>query len=357
MSGRISVNFQYLSLKSDSGFTFFIDNFIKRFIINIARETFNLMIIKKLYALGHIICYIMDDEHSKGWKNNKYYGSNPMKTFGVSLLIVIIFLSASVLAQIPDSFIVENADAMPGDTVNIPVYLHNTQFPVAGFTMRIVLKDSSYTSFVGVGRGSDIINFEYFNVRLYEGSIKVAGIADLPGGGHPAPLEIGTHEMISVSVAIDELAPLGGYDSLVFMDDSLPPDRDNSISDSTGYISVVPTLVAGVINFDTQSGLYDDPSELPVRTGLMQNYPNPFNAETRISFMLVNGGNDVRMDVYDVLGREVRNFFWSRLDAGEHYVVWDGKNEYGGSLASGIYFYRLFISSALIDYKRMTLLK
>lgn len=357
MPRRFFVDFQCLSLKSESRFVFFITNFIKIFIIRMVRMTFNLMLTKKLYVRRHIFCFIMDDDYSRGWNNNRFYGGNLMKALEITFFALAIFLSSSVLAQSPDSFIVEDSNALPGDTVNIPIYMHNTQFSVAAFTMRIVLKDSSYTSFVGAGRGSDISGFEYFNAQLHQGSIRIAGIADLPGGSSPPPLGTGLHEMVTISVAIDESAPLGGFDSLLFMDDSLPPDRDNSISDSTGYISVVPTLMGGIISFDTQSGMYDDPAGLPVRTGLSQNYPNPFNAETTIYFMLADEGNNVKLDVYDVLGREVRSFFWGRLDPGDHYVVWDGKNNYGGNSASGIYFYRLFISGALKDYKRMTLLK
>jgi hypothetical protein len=201
-----------------------------------------------------------------------------MKTLGLSLAALTIFLSFNVLAQSPDSFMVQNANGMPGDTITIPIYMHNTQFSVAGFSMRIVLKDSTHTSFIGAGRGNAVVNFEYFNVGLHSGSMRISGIADLPGGGSPPLLALGTHEMVRVSVAISEYAPLGGFDSLLFMDDSLPPDRDNSISDSTGYINEVPTLISGIIIFENQSGVDDEPAGLPVKTGLLQNYPNPFSA-------------------------------------------------------------------------------
>ena len=283
-------------------------------------------------------------------------GGNFMKAFGFLLFGLIILLSVNALAQSPDSFMVADAYGMPGDTVSIPVYLQNTQFSVGGFTMRIVLKDSTYTSFIGAGRGSSVLDFEYFNVGLHEGSMRVAGIADLPGGNNAPLLPIGVHEMVRVSVAISEFAPMGEYDSLLFVDDSLPPDRDNSISDSTGYINEVPTLIGGALHFETQSGVGDQ-LELPERSELRQNYPNPFNAETRISFVLGKSCGQVRLDVFDVLGREVKCFLWDGLAAGEHDVVWDGRSDGGEVSASGIYFYRLSAEGILIDRRSMTLLK
>jgi len=160
-----------------------------------------------------------------------------------------------------------------------------------------------------------------------------------------------------VSVAISEFAPIGGSDSIIFMDDSLPPDRDNSISDSTGYINEVPTLINGAIFFELQSGIDDDPVELPLKAELFQNYPNPFNAETRISFALMNEANNVNLDIFDIMGREVKSYFWNGLYTGDHYVVWNGKNKSGKPLTSGIYFYRLILSDSVVDRKSMTLLK
>ncbi len=281
-----------------------------------------------------------------------------MKSISLTALILGLLLASGASAQSPDSFIVEDTYALPGDTVTISIHLRNTQFSVAGFTMRFVLIDSSFTNFVWISRGTGTFNFEHFNAVIHDGTCRITGIADLPyNGGTTPPLPIGYHEMVRVGVAISELAPLGGSDSLVFMSDSLPPDRDNSISDSTGYINEVPTLINGIIMFNTQSGINDHSLELPLKAQLFQNYPNPFNAETRISFALADEADNIRLDIFDVMGREVKNYFWNGLALGEHWVVWDGKNKSGQSLASGIYFYRLILSDSIIDRKSMTLLK
>jgi hypothetical protein len=283
-------------------------------------------------------------------------GGKLMKALNFTTLFLVLVLITGAYGQSPDSFIVENVNSLPGDTVSISIYMHNTQFSVAGFTMRFVLQDSAFTHFIGASRGAAVFDFDYFNVILNDGTIRVSGIADLPGGGSPPLLSPGIHEMVNVAVVIDELAPGGESDSIIFMDDSLPPDRDNSISDSTGYINEVPTLIGGVILFDTQSGI-DDPVELPSRVELFQNYPNPFNAKTRISFILAQEEKNVKLNIYDVMGRRVNGFFWDYLLAGEHYVIWNGKNDSGELLTSGIYFYRLVLSGLLAEGKSMTLLK
>jgi hypothetical protein len=73
---------------------------------------------------------------------------------------------------------------------------------------------------------------------------------------------------------------------------------------------------------------------------LRQNAPNPFNPATRIAFTIPETCH-VKLVVYDVAGREVRALLNRRLPADRYEVMWDGKNNRGASVASGIYFYRI----------------
>ncbi len=79
---------------------------------------------------------------------------------------------------------------------------------------------------------------------------------------------------------------------------------------------------------------------LPTTFTLSQNYPNPFNPSTQISFSLPEQ-TDVSLDVYNVLGKKVRVLINESFAAGNHTVVWDGRNDAGAEVASGIYFYRM----------------
>ncbi len=79
---------------------------------------------------------------------------------------------------------------------------------------------------------------------------------------------------------------------------------------------------------------------LPDAYDLAQNYPNPFNPTTRINYSLPSLQH-VTLSIYDVLGRKVRTLVDKKMTAGSHTVDWNGTNEMGHKVASGIYFYRL----------------
>jgi hypothetical protein len=72
---------------------------------------------------------------------------------------------------------------------------------------------------------------------------------------------------------------------------------------------------------------------------LSQNFPNPFNPRTSVSFSLAEKGR-VNITVYDVDGRQVRVLVDEEREEGPHTITWDGKNDAGQSLASGVYFMR-----------------
>jgi len=83
-----------------------------------------------------------------------------------------------------------------------------------------------------------------------------------------------------------------------------------------------------------------NPPFVPTAYDLKQNYPNPFNPVTNIVFDIVKAGR-VRIDVFDASGRLVRTLLDEYRGAGRHSVVWDGRNNAGSVVPSGIYFYRI----------------
>jgi hypothetical protein len=88
---------------------------------------------------------------------------------------------------------------------------------------------------------------------------------------------------------------------------------------------------------------------------LEQNYPNPFNPSTKIAFTLpVN--NKISLKVYDILGKEVRTLINGEdYVKGSHSVTWDGKNNFGASVASGTYIYKLSFNTFEKSMKMMLL--
>jgi hypothetical protein len=79
---------------------------------------------------------------------------------------------------------------------------------------------------------------------------------------------------------------------------------------------------------------------IPHAFALHQNFPNPFNPTTMISYDIPRI-SEVRMDVYNTLGMKVRSLFEGHQAAGSYQISWDGKNDAGKTLSSGVYFYRI----------------
>jgi len=85
-------------------------------------------------------------------------------------------------------------------------------------------------------------------------------------------------------------------------------------------------------------------SPLPQAFHLSQNYPNPFNPTTTISFdirMEAGAEQHVNLTIYDLRGRHVKTLIDDELEQGSHEAVWDGKDEQGQQVSSGIYLYTL----------------
>ena len=100
------------------------------------------------------------------------------------------------------------------------------------------------------------------------------------------------------------------------------------------------------IKFTTEgNGMGVNPSPTPKNFTLMQNYPNPFNPSTTIQYRLNQKGT-VNISVYNLSGQEIRQLVDSYQDPGQHSVSWDGKDEKGIAVGSGMYFYRLNVHSS-----------
>ncbi len=114
------------------------------------------------------------------------------------------------------------------------------------------------------------------------------------------------------------------------------------------------TLVARILNwFDQPAGVED--VEI-ARLALAQNYPNPFNPVTRLAFTVPEGAGRVTLTVHNVNGQVVRTLVDEELSAGPATAVWDGADESGQELATGVYFARLEAGDDSA-FRKMTLLK
>ena len=118
------------------------------------------------------------------------------------------------------------------------------------------------------------------------------------------------------------------------------------------YLDPTQTVDSSVeINASITVGIGDDIDDiLPAGFALEQNYPNPFNPTTNISFTLPTRSN-VRLEFYDILGRQIDIMELGGLSSGQHIYEFDGS-----ALGSGVYFYRM-VTEQFIESKKMLLVK
>jgi hypothetical protein len=95
-------------------------------------------------------------------------------------------------------------------------------------------------------------------------------------------------------------------------------------------------------------------ANLPKEFALSQNFPNPFNPSTSFSLSLPEA-SDYAIRIYNITGQSVKSYS-GHLEAGVHTIVWDGRNDQGSSVASGVYFYKAE-AKGFSDTRKMMMLK
>jgi hypothetical protein len=142
---------------------------------------------------------------------------------------------------------------------------------------------------------------------------------------------------------------------------SITGPNSNSYAGENTYVGVnnisasVATMTAD-FQVAFAAGLeWSDKGLLPCGAQLGQNYPNPFNPSTSIDISLQKD-SEIKLNIYDILGRQVRNLLDNYYRAGEVTALWDGKDNNGNQVPSGIYLYKLITDDGEL-VKKMLLLK
>jgi len=224
----------------------------------------------------------------------------------------------------------------PGLQGTIIVNMENA-VPVKGFQFNLIDNPDRFTV-VGVnalGRASE------FNMvgNEVEGQSMVLGIHfdgdQIPAGGGPI-LEVVVD--VSADGAIDEEVPVAISQLIVAAEGGLPLPSNG--------IGATMTLVVGV----------EDQAAIPTEFELAQNYPNPFNPSTTIGFGIPEA-SDVQLAIYNLLGQEIRSLANNNFQPGSYSVVWDGNDNAGNQVVSGIYLYRLTTSTGFVQTNKLVKLK
>jgi len=106
--------------------------------------------------------------------------------------------------------------------------------------------------------------------------------------------------------------------------------------------------------FEANVSFKDGGEQLPTEYALSQNFPNPFNPSTSFALSLPEA-SDYSVRIFNITGQQVKSFS-GHLEAGVHTILWDGRNEQGSSVASGVYFYKAE-ASGFTETRKMMMLK
>lgn len=274
----------------------------------------------------------------------------------VIIPFMIICLSAYVFADDPgqpDSVIVGLVAIEPGvPSIMLPLYVV-TDDPVVNFILPF-----EWISSDGLIHPSSAF---YFNtvldwdeaddtLNMVDSHIILTGTCDT--GGDPNPVLNTGYErelLALIRIVIHENAE----EQFMQLDYTYDLDFGPPVFWLDNGEDLQPIIVPGGLYYQTV-GL-DEDGDLPHEFALLQNYPNPFNMTTDIAFTLPEHSN-VSLEIYDVLGRKIINLLSGNLDAGRYTVSWDGNDESGDAVSSGMYFYTLKVGDGNIT-KKMVLLK
>ena len=215
-------------------------------------------------------------------------------------------------------------------------------------------------------------NFNFFND--YPGGLRQINIGDADGDGNPNLYLAGHYNETIYDweyLGGDPLSPENYVEHTIFMDDTtdnftpgndqgrvrvakvFAGDIDNDgegdlVFTSASFAPDKPQLY--MIEYSDELSTSDKDEIIPDKVTLGQNYPNPFNPNTQFSYHLPESGM-IRLAVYDILGKEVYEFFSGYQRTGNHNVLWTGVDNYGGPVPSGVYYYKLIAGSKTMTKK------
>ncbi len=139
----------------------------------------------------------------------------------------------------------------------------------------------------------------------------------------------------------------------------LPGQKDTAVFAVVAAPSLAELRAAAISARNKYQSVTDiaenDPSILPEKFQLYQNYPNPFNPITTLEFSLKTRA-EIRLEIFNILGEKVHTLVDEKLAAGNYRVAWDGTDNRGRNLSSGIYLAALTVSGQH-QVRKMVLLK
>lgn len=275
-----------------------------------------------------------------------------MKACRLILIAAIFFLAVSAHGQVistTDTVWVDSVGTRPDNPVRLDIFFVNAD-TLNGIDLPLTFTSSDITV--------DSISFE--DSRLQSASFTFSAIDPDQKTIHIGAMGLDSASIIrpgsGLLASIYITVPAGAPDHLVEFDTNYIPPTSHLAFVSKTDESYTPQFRKGYVNVSIATDIISGNQPLlPTEFSLAQNSPNPFNPTTDISFAIPRKGQ-VRLEIYNLLGQRVRTLLDDNLMPGVHTVTFDGRNEDGQNIASGIYFYRLKAVGE-IRTRKMVLLK
>jgi methionine-rich copper-binding protein CopC len=268
----------------------------------------------------------------------------------LTVILTVIMVPAMVFAA--DSFAPADA-AVADNTVTVPLEITNQDGVMA---IDIPLKWSEGVTLREVTfEGTRVEDFDLTvaNINNEDNVVIIGLISQITPTTKPA-LEAGTGPVANLVFEVDDPSvseiTLSAVElkkpdhKLMWVYNRRPTPESNTFVTARPDFEQVSIALSGAVS-----------DGMPKSYALDQNYPNPFNPTTEVAFALPKASH-VELSVFNVLGQKVTTLVSGEYPAGNHTVTWNGTNSDGGSVSSGVYFYRIQ-AEGYSQTRKMMLLK
>jgi len=270
-----------------------------------------------------------------------------MKHFSIISIILVLLMASSIFASEVNTLTAKAR--FETDKYIVPIELKNIQAMAA---MDLPLKYSEGVTLEEVsfdGTRSQDFDFKWATIDNNKSTVVIGLVpmmygekSDLePGNGVIANLVFKVDDPTIKSIQITPTTTTEPDHSLMFIHVDEAGQLKESVPQLAGFEVALPASDPGG-------------NGLPTKYDLFQNAPNPFNPTTVVSYDLPKA-SQVRLEVFNVLGQKVKTLVNDFKEAGTQTVIWDGTDNSGSSVASGLYFYRISAGDFSATKKMMML--
>jgi hypothetical protein len=248
------------------------------------------------------------------------------------------------------------ATVVPGDSILVPIYVWNDN-ALGGFSLGFKYDSTALEvvkrRYIKTGSSIPTDALGYINENVLYPGYYLIGWADQT---NELPVPVSTTDKATLLITMNFKVKSTATPMTITLDSSYVGEAGPFLLSSAGIgYSIFPQYVhctEGDIILPVQEV---EASRLPERYELGQNMPNPFNPNTVITFA-VPRPSEVTIEVFNVLGQRVKTLANEFTQAGYKRVDWNGTDDNGNSVASGVYLYRMK-SADFSETRKMLLLK